>query len=73
MPPTQNTTHIKVPPAAVLGEVAYRQLIFQYTRSSSLGAGSWATWEQLSDDDRQAWRHVGMVVAREVARANSHE
>jgi hypothetical protein len=69
----QDTTHIKVPPAAHLGEVAYRQLIFQYTRSSSFSAGSWATWEQLSDDDRQAWGHVGMVVADLVAKANSHE
>jgi hypothetical protein len=68
----QDTTHIKVPPAAVLGEVAYRQLIFQYTRSSSFSDGSWATWEQLSDDDREAWGHVGFVVAREVARANEH-
>jgi hypothetical protein len=72
MPPTQETTHIKVPPAAVLGEVAYRQLIFQYTRSSSHHIGSWATWEQLSDDDRQTWGHIGMVVAREVAKANEH-
>jgi hypothetical protein len=68
----QNDTHLRIPPAAVLGEVAYRQLIFQYTRSSSFGAGPWATWEQLDDDDRQAWGHVGLVVASEVAKANEH-
>jgi hypothetical protein len=72
MPPTQETTHIKVPPAAVLGEVAYRQLIFQYTRSSSHHIGSWATWDQLDDDDREAWVAVGLVVGSEVAKANEH-
>jgi hypothetical protein len=67
MPPTQETTHIKVPPAAVLGKVAYRQFTFH---SGLNTGGSWATWEQLSDDDRQPWIMVGLVVGRTVQEAN---
>jgi hypothetical protein len=70
MPPAQNSTTIRIPPAAHLGEVAYRQLIFQYSRSSSFSAGSWATWEQLGDDDREAWVAVGLVVGKAVQEAN---
>jgi hypothetical protein len=65
MPPTSNTT-LKIPPVAVLGEIAYRQYCFQ----SPLSSGSWARWADLSDEDRRPWLFVGLVVADEIKKAN---
>jgi hypothetical protein len=66
MPLAQEITHIKVPPAAQLGEVAYRTFSMQITSDSSW---TYATWEQL-DDDRHPWMMVGLIVGRAVQEAN---
>jgi len=65
----QNDTQIRIPPAAHLGEVAYRAFIMQVVTVSE---GSWATWEQLDDDDRHPWMMVGLVVGEAVKKANEH-
>jgi hypothetical protein len=69
MPPTQNPTHIRIPPAARLGEIAYRAFI---THQPTLSAGSWATWDQLADEHRYPWEMVALDVAEQVAKANEH-
>jgi hypothetical protein len=65
----QNDTHIRIPPTAHLGEIAYRAFI---THQPTYSAGSWATWDQLTDEHRYPWEMVALDVAEQVAQANDH-
>lgn len=62
-------THLRIPPAAELGEVAYRTFT---THVATLSAGSWAIWQQLADDDRHPWLMVALDVVEAVRAANEH-
>jgi hypothetical protein len=62
-----NSTTIHIPPAAQLGEIAYRTWSMQVTTDSSW---TYATWQQLDDDDRHPWMMAALVVAEAVRKAN---
>lgn len=64
-----NSTTIRIPPVAELGEIAYHTWV---THEPSFSAGSWATWQQLDDDARHPWLMVGLGIAEAVRAANQH-